>query len=68
MWPELAVAKLMPIICENLQVMMYLPDWELGQKLPPRDFFWHVLNKIRPNYVKHLVATAIENRENQLVD
>ena len=68
MWPELAVAKLKQINIANDAGMKYLPDWAPGQNLPPRDFFWHVLNKIRPNYVKHLVATAIENRENQLVD
>jgi hypothetical protein len=28
MWPELAVAKLMPVIKMNAEVMQYLPDWE----------------------------------------
>ena len=32
--------------------MQYMPDWESGKKLPPRDFFWHILNKIKPEYVK----------------
>ena len=43
--------------------MQYMPDWESGKKLPPRDFFWHILNKIKPDYVKHLVANAIAVRE-----
>lgn len=63
MWPELAVAKLMPIVAKSEQVMKYLPDWAPGSKLPPRDFFWHVLNKKKPDYVKHIVADAIGNRE-----
>jgi hypothetical protein len=30
MWPELAVAKLMPIVVDNAEVMQYLPDWSAG--------------------------------------
>jgi hypothetical protein len=63
MRPELAESKLMPIVVQNEHVMKYLPDWEPGQKLPSRDFFWHILNKIKRSYMKHLVTTAIENKE-----
>lgn len=35
MSPELAVAKLMPIIVKNSEVMKYLTDWAPGSKLPP---------------------------------
>jgi hypothetical protein len=66
MWPELAVDKLMPVVSQNAAVMKYLPDWESGKKLPPRDFFWHILNKVKPDYVKHLVVNAISNREGLL--
>ena len=60
--------KHMAVVAQDPAIMKYFPDWKPGKKLPPRDFFWHIINKLKPSYVKQIVASAISNREELLTE
>jgi len=66
-YPELAMSEILKHCMQSPEVLSCLPDIRNPKKLPPREFFWHILNKVKPEYVSLIVAQAVENRDNKPV-
>ena len=62
-WAELSLADLWPRVVNDSKVMQFFPDWEPGQKLPSRSFFWSVLFTLRGDWAEELVLEAAEKRQ-----
>ena len=48
--------------------MKYLPDKYPKGRQPDRDYLFNVLNTLRPNYVKMIIANAFEQRNGNADD
>ena len=47
-WPELSVAKLLPVVMEDPILKKYFPDKYAKGKVPDRNYFWGVICAIKP--------------------
>ena len=59
---ELSVKSLYPKFKSDPVVMKYLQDEYPNQRFPDRNYFFTVLNTVKPEYVKHIVEKANEFR------
>ena len=55
---ELSVKNIYPLFAEDEEVMRYFPDAYPREKGPARDYFFTVLNTLRPEYVDRIVKHA----------
>ena len=65
-YPELSVAKLIEKASQHPQVMRYLPDREEKRKIE-KEFVWHVLQKVAPDFVKQAITEAQKHRAQHLL-
>ena len=62
-WPELGLKAVWTRVSGDRILMSYFPPMESkSSKLPPRDFFWGVLQSLRPEYCETLIAEAAAKR------
>ena len=47
-WPELAVARLLPAVLADPSLKCYFPDKYADGKVPDREFFWGIINAVKP--------------------
>jgi hypothetical protein len=52
---EVSVKALFKEVVSDEILQKYLPDLKEGAKLPPRDYFFTVVNTLRPNYISDLM-------------
>ena len=57
-WPEVALLKLLPIVIKSKELRKHLQEYIDGGKMVDRDYFWHVLNAVKPTYVGILIRDA----------
>ena len=56
-YPELSIDKLYGYLSHDNELMLHLPDVD-EKKKPDRDFIWHVVYHLRPNFVRQVVTDA----------
>ncbi len=61
-WPELSVSKLLPEILSDSILKHYFYDKYGKGKVPDREYFWGVINAVKPGYFKALINSALEQR------
>lgn len=65
-WPQLAVKYIYPQVVAQLpEIAQYLPDpiGKDSKRLPERDFFYKVVNSLRPDIVDSAIQQAAELRK-----
>ena len=60
-YPELGVKNVWPLIENNHDLMMYFPNFKPSQ-FPENEFMYGVLNTLKPNEVRELVAQSLKDR------
>ena len=55
---ELSVKNIYPLFAEDEQIMRFFPDAYPREKGPTRDYFFTVLNTLRPEYVERIIKHA----------
>ena len=55
---ELSVKNIFPLFAEDAEVMQYFPDSFPREKGPTRDYFFTVLNTVRPDYLARVIKHA----------
>ncbi len=63
-YPEISVARLYEHYKNDEKVAIYLPDKMAKGKVPCRNYFFGVLNTIRPEHVKQIIEHARKQRFN----
>ena len=61
-YDELSVKSMYPEFKKDEVFMSYFPDKYPAGKGPPREYFFNVLNTLRPDYLKQILAHANEMR------
>ena len=62
-WPELGISTIWPQVQNDKELMTYFPkDYLLSKKQPPREFFWGIMQSVRPNYCETLIKEAQHRR------
>ena len=67
LYEELSVKKLFPYLKNDINFMMYLPDYFPKGHTPDREYFFNVLNTLNPEYMKKIITHACSLR-NHVVD
>ena len=65
-WPQLAVKYIYPEVVRQLpEIAEYLPDpiGKSDKRMPERDFFYKVVNSLRPDIVDSAIEQAIALRK-----
>ena len=55
---ELSVRNIYPRVINDDEIMMYFPDSYPKDKGPSREYFFTILNSLRPEYMGKLVTHA----------
>ena len=58
-WPELGVKHIWPKVKQDKEVNVYFPNYS-DHEFPPRDYFWNVLARIKPEFYQNLIKHAIK--------
>ena len=61
-WPELNMADIWSQLARDDEVMSYFPSNFSINCLPPREYFWGVLQALRPTYCEQLIDEASQKR------
>ena len=61
-YDELSVKHIYPMFAKDAEVMQYFPDAYPKGKGPPREYFFNVLNTLRPEYLQQVMAHANKQR------
>ena len=59
---ELSVKNIYPLFAQDEEMMRYFPDSYPQEKGPTRDYFFTVLNTLRPEYLAKLIKHAHQVR------
>ena len=57
-YDELSVKAFLPKFTGDGEFMKYIPDITMESRIPARDYFWNILNTVRPEYVKNVIEHA----------
>ena len=62
-WPELALKKVWPLVCDDEQLCKCLPDIrkDISREVE-REFFWTVMRTIKPDYTSALLKDLTSQR------
>ena len=61
-YPELSIKNLYIALKDDKAAQKYLPD--AGKRQTEREFVWHVVNTLRPEFVKDAIRKAqVERRK-----
>ena len=61
-YDELSVKAIWKDVKGDPELSRYFPDDPNGLKLPPREYFFNVLNSVQPEFVKSIVSHACSLR------
>jgi len=61
-WPEVSVARAWAQLESDTRLMAYLPD-KKGDKMPPKRWFWGVVNTLRGHWCDAFLGEAAEQRK-----
>ena len=58
LYDELSVRKFYPMFQGDEEVMKYLPDPTPDMRVPDRTYFFNIMNTLKPEYMKKVIAHA----------
>ena len=65
---ELSTANTWPLFVNDKLVMSYMPSHSTAERLPPRQYWWSVLNTFYPQYVHDAIRKALDIRHKNDAD